>query len=156
MMHHKERDIDSEHKSVILFKFFSQFLPPSGNKRKYAHNEFSYVCNTIQKIFFMYAKIKISEQELLATLSDIGYNLYVSRQKAGNNKKETTTKKNGVNLNSFMSSEISAFIYIGISSKTVLQIRRASNSLSLQKNPFKIKQLLSLQAEIIMFFNSHL
>jgi hypothetical protein len=147
--------VTNQTEKLLLCKFLHQFLLASGNKRKYAHNEFSYFYNTIQKIFFRYGKIKISEEDLLACLSESGYSLYITSEKVGHNKKEIT-RKNSSKVKSFLNEELNVFIYIGISSKSVLQIRKASNSLVLQKNSLKIKELIPIQEKIIQFFNNNL
>ena len=55
--------------NFLLFQnFFKQFLPKSNDKRKYSHNEFSYVYKTVTGIFLRYKKMEISEEKMLHCL----------------------------------------------------------------------------------------
>ncbi len=139
----------------LLKNFITLFLPRSNNKRKYSHNEFSFIHNTIAKIFVSYANIKISDHELAKCFTELNYNFYVREGQSGlfkNENKRSSKKKN--KRIPFFDFDEGVFVYIAISSETVIHLRRASNSMAYQKNASKLLALLPLKEKITFFFKT--
>jgi hypothetical protein len=53
---------------VLLKSFLTRFAPKSVNKRKYSHNEFSFVHRTVSKIFLQQIKKEISDLDFVKAL----------------------------------------------------------------------------------------
>ena len=111
----------------LLKEFITLFLPMSNNKRKYSNNEFSYVHNTLAKLFFRYSKIKISDHDLAKCFTELNYSFYVRHGQSGLFKNESKrSRKKKKNRIPFLDFDEDVFIYIGISSGHVINLRRAS------------------------------
>lgn len=135
----------SETEQWMLKTFINRFLPKSNNRRKYSNNELSVIHSLISEIFFRFRRVKISDKDLLISFALTGYNVYVCDQ-AVSNRYRVKSNKTGIGL------EMNCFIYIGISSANVLNLKRALKSISYQKKQSKIDYLSSLKKEIHDFF----
>ena len=140
---------------LLLKNFLLQFLPLSSNKRKYSHNEFCFVHSVMAKIFFQHAEIKISDTDLASCLSELGYSLFVREGESGlfKNELKRSKKKKKVRV-PCLNLNPDIYLYISISSKAMLELKRASGSLAYQKNPEKLASALLLKEKITHFFRN--
>ena len=126
---------------LLLQSFLRQFLPAIDNKRKYSHNEFSFVYTTVAAVFLRYKKIEISKTEMLYVLGKSGYSIYIS-----NNKREVEESLNSKRQNK------DYLLHIGISSASVSNLKKTLGKIAYYRNPAEISQISSLKNQISDFF----
>src|SRR6185436_1708156 len=97
----------------LLNYFINRFLPKSNNKRKYSHNQFSFIHTTISGIFFRFRRVKITEDDLLICLARSGYRIYV-RDNPVRNLQQDNRGRTGLTLRR------GCIIYISTSSARIL------------------------------------
>ena len=147
--------VEKHSANALLKKFMKEFLPQSEYRGKYSHNEFTYLHATLRKIFWRKRKIKISAEALVVCLNEAGYHFYVT---------DTTFGRAGNVFRTFTENEMQQdwltgygedfFLFVNVSSGTVFDLRKASNSMALQKDPAEIARLLRLKKKISGFFNA--
>ncbi len=131
---------------ALIKRFIQEFLPCSNSEQKYSHNEFSFVLKTVAKIVLRFGKITVSEEDLLQCFSELDYNLYAREKPAGIPKKRNAVERS--------ISDMDAFIYVSVSSTAVLDLKKASTSIALQKDQLKIISLLRLKEQLTTFFKN--
>lgn len=139
---------------AALKKFIREFLPKNRFKGKYSHNEFRYVRATIEKIFARYGNIEVTEAEFAQCLSEEGYRFYAEEKPFGRIKTAGKRKTgNGDRKDAFWDYGEDAFLFVGVSSHAVFELRKAANSMALQKDKARIEQLVALRKRIKRFFS---
>jgi hypothetical protein len=136
----------------LLNCFINRFLPKCNNRRKYVHNEFFFIYTLVLEIFSHFRNVKVTSGDLLLCMAGLGYPIYVRDHPVGCKQPLKSQSKKG-NRNIIGSAiDIDCIMYIGISSVSVMNLKKAVGSLAYQKNPSKIKHLATLKKEIHDFF----
>jgi|SRR6185436_17700456 len=129
----------------LLNRFITRFLLKSNNRRKYTHNEFSFIHSTLSGIFFRFRRVRITVNDMLFCFARSGYKIYVCNEPL-HRKHKVKIGKNGLAFG------FDTFIYIGISSARIIDLKKAVRSMAYQKKQSKINYLLPLKNEIQDFF----
>jgi hypothetical protein len=130
-----------------LQNFILRFLPATNTNRRYTHNEFSNVHQTLSKVFSQFSNIKFTEQELLECFGKSGYILYVS-----NKPKNGYSRPTEESIKSVFLQQIGTDIFLSISSASVTMLSKISTHLSAFKNPEKILEMARLKHQVSDFF----
>ncbi|MBK5285159.1 MAG: hypothetical protein JJE25_07120 [Bacteroidia bacterium] len=142
---------------ILLGNFIAKFLPKSGYKGKYSHNEFTFIYLTLEKIFRVKGRIQIDANELALCMSEAGYDFYVRDKTFGRIKEAGAgIHENKGQPDDFLEYNKDAFIFVNVSSQMVFCLKQSTNSIGYQKDPFKIAILLKLESEINDFFKRYL
>lgn len=138
-------------KEELIKNFLQQFLPPSEENRKYTHNEFLFLHETIAKLFLTFAKTQVREEELIDCLIALKYKFMVGktggrRQPSGNRKKSTRDP---------VTQDLYEGIYINVSCAAVLIFVNILKNHSSFRNPHTIQQRSFLKEELTLFLMHH-
>lgn len=138
---------------ILLRNFIAEFLPKSSYKGKYSHNEFTFVYITLEKIFRVKGKIKITAEELALCLGEAGYSFYVRDKTFGRIKEvNMAILQNEKQPDSFLEYNNDMYLFVNVSSQRVSDLKKTSRSLALQKDADEIVRLTALKVKIRDFF----
>ena len=128
----------------ILDNFIVEFLPKSGNERKYSTNEIDYVSKAVEWVCMKYFDFKPTPEEVLESFETLGYR---SLEKKNDNRLKGELK-NGKKI-------LSKYKYIDVSPILVRNLRLATKSLPPNTKPEKIDEILELKNRINTFKAKH-
>ena len=128
----------------ILDNFIVEFLPKSGNERKYSTNEIDYVSKAVEWVCMKYFDFKPTPEEVLESFETLGYRLLEKK----NDNRLKGHFKNGKKI-------LSMFKYVDVSPILVRNLRLATKSLPPNTKPEKIDEILELKNRINTFKTKH-
>ncbi len=128
----------------ILDNFIVEFLPKSGNERKYSTNEIDYVSKAVEWVCMKYFDFKPTPEEVLESFETLGYRFLEKK----NDNRLKGELKNGKKI-------LSKYKYIDVSPILVRNLRLATKSLPLNTKPEKIDEILELKNRINTFKAKH-
>ena len=128
----------------ILDNFIVEFLPKSGNKRKYSTNEIDYVSKAVEWVCMKYFDFKPTPEEVLESFETLGYRFLEKK----NDNRLKGELKNGKKI-------LSKYKYIDVSPILVRNLRLATKSLPPNTKPEKIDEILELKNRINTFKAKH-
>ena len=132
--------MDTNKQKEILNNFVVEFLPKSGNERKYSTNEFDYVSKAIEWVCMKYLDFRPSPDEVLESFETLGYRLLEKK----NDNRLKGQLINGKNI-------LSKFKYVEVSPILVRNLRLATKTLPPNTNPKKIDEISELKTRIETF-----
>ena len=124
----------------ILDSFIVEFLPKSGNERKYSTNEIDYVSKAVEWVCMKYFDFKPTPEEVLESFETLGYRLLEKK----NDNRLKGQVINGKNI-------LSKFKYVVVSPILVRNLRLATKTLPPNTNPKKIDEISELKTRIEIF-----
>ena len=128
----------------ILDNFIVEFLPKSGNERKYSTNEIDYVSKAVEWVCMKYFDFKPTPEEVLESFETLGYRFWEKK----NDNRLKGELKNGKKI-------LSKYKYIDVSPILVRNLRLATKSLPPNTKPEKIDEILELKNRINTFKTKH-
>ena len=128
----------------ILDNFIVEFLPKSGNERKYSTNEIDYVSKAVEWVCMKYFDFKPTPEEVLESFETLGYRFWEKK----NDNRLKGELKNGKKI-------LSKYKYIDVSPILVRNLRLATKSLPPNTKPEKIDEILELKNRINTFKAKH-
>lgn len=128
----------------ILDSFIVEFLPKSGNERKYSTNEIDYVSKAVEWVCMKYFDFKPTPEEVLESFETLGYRFLEKK----NDNRLKGELKNGKKI-------LSKYKYIDVSPILVRNLRLATKSLPPNTKPEKIDEILELKNRINTFKAKH-
>lgn len=132
--------MDTNKQKEILNNFVVEFLPKSGNERKYSTNEFDYVSKAIEWVCMNYLGFRPTSEEVLESFETLGYRLLEKK----NDNRLKGQVINGKNI-------LSKFKYVDVSPIPVRNLRLATKTLPSNTNPKKIDEISELKTRIEIF-----
>ncbi len=132
--------MDTNKQKEILNNFVVEFLPKSGNERKYSTNEFDYVSKAIEWVCMKYLGFRPTSEEVLESFETLGYRLLEKK----NDNRLKGQVINGKNI-------LSKFKYVDVSPILVRNLRLATKTLPPNTNPKKIDEISELKTQIGIF-----
>lgn len=132
--------MDTNKRKEILDSFVVEFLPKSGNERKYSTNEFDYVSKAIEWVCMKYLGFRPTSEEVLESFETLGYQLLEK-------KNDNRLKGQLINGNNILSK----FKYVDVSPIPVRNLRLATKTLPPNTNPKKIDEISELKTRIEIF-----
>lgn len=132
--------MDTNKQKEILNNFVVEFLPKSGNERKYSTNEFDYVSKAIEWVCMKYLGFRPTSEEVLESFETLGYQLLEK-------KNDNRLKGQLINGNNILSK----FKYVDVSPIPVRNLRLATKTLPSNTNPKKIDEISELKNRIEIF-----
>lgn len=132
--------MDTNKQKEILNSFVVEFLPKSGNERKYSTNEFDYVSKAIEWVCMKYLGFRPTSEEVLESFETLGYRLLEKK----NDNRLKGQVINGKNI-------LSKFKYVDVSPIPVRNLRLATKRLPPNTNPKKIDEISELKTRIEIF-----
>ena len=132
--------MDTNKQKEILNNFVVEFLPKSGNERKYSTNEFDYVSKAIEWVCMKYLGFRPTSEEVLESFETLGYRLLEKK----NDNRLKGQVINGKNI-------LSKFKYVDVSPISVRNLRLATKRLPPNTNPKKIDEISELKTRIEIF-----
>lgn len=143
-----------------LLRFILEFLPPTGNKRKYAGNELEVVHGTLSKLFKKHFNFTFNFDELLQCFEELNYNIYTKQGVWDSEKKDIKPSSTGnetkilirgnERVNTYIQND-AAYIYIDISASKVRDFSRTLLKLPEHTNSQKLRDQQELLREIEQF-----
>ncbi len=124
----------------ILNNFIVEFLPKSGNERKYSTNGFDYVSKAIEWVCMKYLDFRPTSEEILESFETLGYRLLEKK----NDNRLKGQLINGKNI-------LSKFKYVEVSPILVRNLRLTTKTLPPNTNPKKIDEISELKTRIETF-----
>ena len=121
----------------ILDSFIVEFLPKSGNERKYSTNEIDYVSKAVEWVCMKYFNFRPTSEEVLESFDTLGYRLL--------------EKKND---NRFKG-QLDKFKYVDVSPILVRNLRLAIKTLPPNTKPEKLDEISELKNRINTFKAKH-
>ena len=128
----------------ILDNFIVEFLPKSGNERKYSTNEIDYISKAVEWVCMKYFDFKPTPEEVLESFETLGYRFLEKK----NDNRLKGELKNGKKI-------LSKYKYIDVSPILVRNLRLATKSLPPNTKPEKIDEILELKNRINTFKAKH-
>lgn len=125
--------MDTNKQKKILHNFIVEFLPKSGNERKYSTNEIDYVSKAVEWVCMKHFGFRPTPEEVLESFETLGYRLL--------------EKKNDNRLKG----ELNKFKYIDVSTSHVKKLRLAIKKLPPNTNFEKINEMSELKNKIDTF-----
>ena len=125
--------MDTNKQKEILNHFIVEFLPKSGNERKYSTNEIDYVSKAVEWVCMKYFGFRPTSEEILNSFETLGYQLL--------------EKKNDNRLKG----QLDKFKYVDVSTSHVKKIRLAIKKLPPNTNLEKINEISELKNRIDTF-----
>ena len=132
--------MDANRQKEVLSDFILEFLPKSGNERKYSTNEFDYVSKAVEWVCMKYLGFRPSPDEVLESFETLGYRLLEKK----NDNRLKGQLINGMNI-------LSIFKYVEVSPILVRNLRLATKTLPPNTNPKKIDEISELKTRIEIF-----
>ena len=117
----------------ILDSFIVEFLPKSGNERKYPTNEIDYVSKAVVWVCMKHFGFRPTPEEVLESFESLGYQLL--------------EKKNDNRLKG----QLDKFKYVDVSTSHVKKLRLAIKKLPPNTNLEKINEMSELKNRIYTF-----
>lgn len=117
----------------ILDSFIVEFLPKSGNERKYPTNEIDYVSKAVEWVCMKHFGFRPTPEEVLESFESLGYQLL--------------EKKNDNRLKG----QLDKFKYVDVSTSHVKKLRLAIKKLPPNTNLEKINEMSELKNRIYTF-----
>ena len=117
----------------ILDSFIVEFLPKSGNERKYPTNEIDYVSKAVEWACMKHFGFRPTPEEVLESFESLGYQLL--------------EKKNDNRLKG----QLDKFKYVDVSTSHVKKLRLAIKKLPPNTNLEKINEMSELKNRIYTF-----
>lgn len=128
----------------ILDNFIVEFLPKSGNERKYSTNEIDYVSKAVEWVCMKYFGFRPTPEEVLESFETLGYRLLEKK----NDNRLKGQLKNGKKI-------LSMFKYVDVSPILVRNLRLATKTLPPNTKFEKINEILELKNRINTFKTKH-
>ena len=128
----------------ILDNFIVEFLPKSGNERKYSTNEIDYVSKAVEWVCMKYFGFRPTHEEVLESFETLGYRLLEKK----NDNRLKGHFKNGKKI-------LSMFKYVDVSPILVRNLRLATKTLPPNTKSEKIYEILELKNKINTFKAKH-
>ncbi|MEZ7498189.1 hypothetical protein QO200_05490 [Flavobacterium sp. Arc3] len=138
-----------KNKKKLLENFIIEFLPPTGNKRKYSGNELDYITRTLDKVFIQNFGFNLSKEEIADCFSRLNYEIF---DKIGILDYEKKRIKPAFIDESNTSLPIQ-FIYFEISPKTMRQLMLTTSQLSEITNSKKTDDTEKMKIKLELFKN---
>lgn len=132
--------MDTNKQKEILDNFIVEFLPKSGNERKYSTNEFDYVSKAIEWVCMKYLGFRPTPEEVLESFETLGYRLLEKQ----NDNRLKGQLMNGKNI-------LSKFKYVDVGPIPVRNLRLATKTLPSNTNSKKIDEISELKTRIEIF-----
>lgn len=132
--------MDTNKQKEILNSFVVEFLPKSGNERKYSTNEFDYVSKAIGWVCMKYLGFRPTSEEVLESFENLGYQLLEKK----NDNRLKGQLINGKNI-------LSKFKYVDVSPILVRNLRLTTKTLPPNTNPKKLDEISDLRNQIECF-----
>ena len=132
--------MDTNKQKEILNSFVVEFLPKSGNERKYSTNEFDYVSKAIEWVCMKYLGFRPTSEEVLESFETLGYRLLEKK----NDNRLKGQVINGKNI-------LSKFKYVDVSPILVRNLRLTTKTLPPNTNPKKLDEISDLRNQIECF-----
>lgn len=132
--------MDANRQKEVLSDFILEFLPKSGNERKYSTNEFDYVSKAIEWVCMKYLDFRPTFEEILESFETLGYRLLEKK----NDNRLKGQVINGKNI-------LSKFKYVDVSPIPVRNLRLATKTLPSNTNPKKLDEISDLRNQIECF-----
>lgn len=136
--------MDTNKQKKILDNFIVEFLPKSGNERKYSTNEIDYVSKAVEWVCMKYFGFKPTSEEVLESFETLGYQLLEKK----NDNRLKGQLKNGKKI-------LSMFKYVDVSPILVRNLRLATKTLPPNTKSEKIDEILDLKNRINTFKTKH-
>ena len=132
--------MDTNKQKEILTNFVVEFLPKSGNERKYSTNDFDYVSKAIEWVCMKYLGFRPTPEEVLECFETLGYRLLEKK----NDNRLKGQLINGKNIPS-------KFKYVDVSPILVRNLRLTTKTLPPNTNPKKLDEISDLRNQIECF-----
>ena len=132
--------MDTNKQKEMLNSFVVEFLPKSGNERKYSTNEFDYVSKAIEWVCMKYLGFRPTSEEVLESFETLGYRLLEKK----NDNRLKGQVINGKNI-------LSKFKYVDVSPILVRNLRLTTKTLPPNTNPKKLDEISDLRNQIECF-----
>lgn len=132
--------MDTNKQKEILTNFVVEFLPKSGNERKYSTNEFDYVSKAIEWVCMKYLGFRPTPEEVLECFETLGYRLLEKK----NDNRLKGQLINGKNIPS-------KFKYVDVGPILVRNLRLTTKTLPPNTNPKKLDEISDLRNQIECF-----
>ena len=136
--------MDTNKQKKILDNFIVEFLPKSGNERKYSTNEIDYVSKAVEWVCMKYFDFKPTPEEVLESFETLGYRFLEKK----NDNRLKGELKNGKKI-------LSKYKYIDVSPILVRNLRLATKTLPPNTKSEKIDEILDLKNRINTFKTKH-
>ena len=136
--------MDTNKQKKILDNLLVEFLPKSGNERKYSTNEIDYVSKAVEWVCMKYFGFRPTHEEVLESFETLGYRFLEKK----NDNRLKGELKNGKKI-------LSKYKYIDVSPILVRNLRLATKSLPPNTKPEKIDEILELKNRINTFKAKH-
>lgn len=147
-------------KTQQLERFIEEFLPRTGEKRKYPTNSIEYIHMSINRIFVKKIDVEITEREMIDCFLTLGYNFFTKINKDATNIRIPKIEgfyeaiyEEKLKIRQTMYQDPHE-IYVEVSAKQVRELKGASLVLPFDNgNPEKtVKPRAELQSRINYFF----
>ena len=125
--------MDTNKQKKILDNFIVEFLPKSGNERKYSTNEIDYVSKAVEWVCMKHFGFRPTPEEVLESFETLGYRLLEKKNDNG------------------LKGELNKFKYIDVSTSHVKKLRLAIKKLPPNTNLEKINEMSELKNRIDTF-----
>lgn len=132
--------MDTDRQKEILNNFIVEFLPKSGNERKYSTNEIDYVSKAVEWVCIKHLGFSPTADDLLDSFETLGYRLL---EKSNDNNFKGVLKDG--------KSILSKSKYVDVSPILVKNLRLATKTLPPNTNPKKIDEISELKKRIETF-----
>lgn len=117
----------TDNQTIILKNFIQEFLPSTGQKRRYSTNELRYIHATLDRIFKVQFGFNINPEDVLNAFIEMGYHNMTLKGEWKEDLKEIIPSKSGESVSGGIYSEYQAgFIYVDVQASTVKDLRRCT------------------------------
>lgn len=148
----------TESEKDLLNNFIDEFLPPSGNKRKYQTNTMHSIFSSLQRIFFHHSKIELTWEEVVKAFELKGYEFFTANMRRDDETKREYFTPNqgfkaqvGINERNGRMKFSDAF-YVNISPVRLSELRKCTVSIQPNANAETIEKRKEDQEILKAFF----
>ena len=132
---------------ILLENFILEFLPTTGNQRKYSGNELDYITRTLDIVFLQNFGFNLKKEEIAYCFFKLGYQIFYKNGVFDSNTKKTkpTNEDEGYFLT------LDCYTYFNISPRTMRQLMLTTTKLSDITNSVKIDNTEKMKIKIEIF-----
>ena len=137
--------MDTDKQKEILQNFILEFLPRTGNERKYSTNEIDYVTQAIEWVCMKYLGFRPTDKEVFDAFNMLGYNMLEKIY-------DCSYKGKCMNGEAYPSK----YLYVDVSPVPVKELRLTTQRLPPNTSPKKIEEIEKLKKRIEAFKNKYI
>lgn len=138
-----------KNQKILLENFILEFLPPTGNQRKYSGNELDYITRTLAKVFIQKFGFKLTKEEVAYCFFKLGYQIFDKNGVFDSNTKKI--KPTNEDEGRFLT--LDCFTYFNISPKSMRQLMLTTSKLSEIINSEKFSNTEKMKFKLEKFKN---